>query len=408
MKRGSLNQRISTCILVVAMCVNYQSKAQIISTIAGNGAPGYKGEGIMATKAEINGQTGAAMDRLGNLFVTDFNNNRIRKISTTGVITTIAGTENSGYTGDGGPATVARLSGPSGIVVDAAGVVYFADRGNNCVRKIGPDGIISTIAGTGEASGGYSGNGGPAIHAKLQGPGSLAMDAAGNLYISDCDNNCVRKVNTAGIITLYAGSGFGAGTGTGDYSGDGGAATAARLNQPSGIALDQAGNLYIADCFNHCIRKVNTKGIISTIAGNRQPGFTGDAGRARLAEINYPYGVAADAKGNIYISDHGNNRIRMVNKEGIISTIAGNGNADYSGDGGQAAASAINEPTFVYSDRFNNLFIGDNANNRIRYIELTPTLESATTSASFPTPKACTSHSAASNLSASSSVSAGQ
>ena len=408
MKRKSLNQKIKIILSVIlAMCGGYHSGAQNISTFAGNGNSGYNGEGILATKAEIYGQTGAAMDKAGNLYITDFNNNRIRKISTTGIITTIAGNEIPGYSGDGGMATDASLAGPSGIVVDAAGNVYFADRTNNRIRKINTLGIISTIAGTGDASGGYTGNGGPAIHAKLQSPGALAIDKEGNLYVADCDNNCIRKINTSGIITLYAGSAARAGTGRGAYSGDGGSAVLAQLNQPTGIAIDDAGNLFIADCFNHCVRKVSAKGIITTVAGNRNSGYSGDNGPARLAEISYPYGVAIDGRGNLFIGDHGNNRIRMVNKEGTITTVAGNGDAGYSGDGGSAIQAAINQPTFVYADNINNLYIGDNQNNRIRYISLTPT-ENAVSSGSAAMQKPCANHTSTSNISATLSSSAGQ
>ena len=406
MKRRSLNQKLRTSLFIVlALWGGFNSNAQTISTFAGNGNSGYKGEGQLATKAEINGQTGATMDRAGNMYITDFNNNRVRKISPSGIITTIAGCENPGYSGDGGPATAAKLAGPSGIVLDASGNIYFAERGNNCIRKIDVNGNISTMAGTGDASGGYSGNGGPAVRAQLQGPGALAIDAAGNIYVADCDNNCIRKINTAGIISLYAGSAFKAGTGTGAYGGDGGNALQAYLNQPSGIALDASGNLFIADCFNHCIRKVTTNGIITTVAGNRTAGYSGDLGNAKLAEINYPYGVAVDGNGNIYIGDHGNNRIRMVNKAGIISTIAGNGNADFSGDGGAAANAALNNPTFVCADNSNNLYVGDNENNRIRYIYQVPQSQTITTTAAASMPKTGSGRGATSNVSATSSAS---
>jgi sugar lactone lactonase YvrE len=291
--------------------------------------------------------------------------------SRSGDIFTIAGNGYNpafgGYSGDGGQATAAELYAPSGVVVDASGNIYVADCENCCIRKINSAGIISTIAGVRHI--GYSGDGGPAIAAEFQYPYGLALDISGNLYIADNENNCIRKINTSGIISTYAG------TGTEGYSGDGGAASSAEISLPFGIAMDKLGNLYIADYGNSLIREVNTGGIISTIAGNGGNRFSGDGGPATLAEISGPQGVAVDASGNLYIADYGNDRIRMVNTSGVISTIAGNGfgvsvigGGGYSGDGGAATNAELYNPTDVIIDGLGNIYINDGGNERIRVV----------------------------------------
>ena len=212
--------------------------------------------------------------------------------------------------------------------------------------------IITTIAGNGTQ--GYMGDGGLCTAAEFYHPNGVAFDVVGNLYISDRDNNRIRKVNTAGIISTIAGI-----AGAGGYSGDGGAATATKLYAPTGVALDAAGNLYIADLYNHRIRKVNTAGTISTIAGNGAAGFSGDGAQATAAMLNYPAGVAFDAAGNLYIVDQNNYRIRMVNTAGIITTIAGTGTGVFSGDGGLATAAGLAGSSGVAFDASGNLYIAD-------------------------------------------------
>ena len=251
------------------------------------------------------------------------------------IITTIAGTY-PGYYGDGGLATVAGLFAPTSVAYDRAGNVYIADNGNNVIRKVNTLGIISTFAGIQytTATGLYGGDGGAATSAYLASPTGVAVDTAGNVYIADVGNARIRKVNGLGIITTIAGNG------TYGYSGDGTLATSAELNYPWGVAVDRVGNVYIADGGNARIRKINTAGIISTFAGNGTYGYSGDGGSATSAKLSGPWSVAVDGAGNVYIAEAGNtftatgSRIRKINTSGIISTIAGNGTYGYSGDGG--------------------------------------------------------------------------
>jgi hypothetical protein len=228
----------------------------------------------------------------------------IRKVSTTGIITTIAGNGTQGFSGDGGPALSASLYRPNGVFVDSSNNIYIADTFNSCVRKINSAGIITTIAGNGTP--GYSGDGGKATSALMRTPFAIDMDAAGNLYIADTFNDAIRKVTPAGIMTTVAGNG------TPGYSGDGGKATSALLNNPYSVTVDKAGNIYIADLGNSVIRMINPAGIISTVAGNGTPGYSGDGSPATWAQLLGPQSVALDAAGNFYIADYTNNRIRKV------------------------------------------------------------------------------------------------
>jgi len=351
------------CILfIVIASIAKQSQAQIITTVAGNGTQGYSGDGGQATAASFYDPYEVAFDAAGNMYIADQSNNRIRKVNTTGIINTFAGNGGTGFGGDGGQATAAELNNPTDVTFDVTGNMYITDATNNCIRKVNISGIITTVVG-GVVSG-YSGDGGQATAAKLSGPAGVAFDAAGNLYIADYGNCCIRKVNTAGIISTIVGNG------NPGYSGDGGAATAAQLNLPAGVAFDAAGNLYIADQTNQRIRKINTIGIITTIAGNGTQGFSGDGGAATLAKLGNPQGVVVDAVGNIYIVDNINSRIRKVNSLGIISTIVGNGTPAYSGDGGNATAAELYYPRGITVDAVGNLYIADNSNNRIRKIAM--------------------------------------
>jgi PKD repeat protein len=327
-----------------------------ITTIAGTGVAGYSGDGGQATSTQLNFPLGVTVDAQGNVFVADTSNNRIRKISG-GIITTIAGTGTAGFAGDGGQATSAQLNVPGGVAVDAQGNVYIADEDNHRVRKIS-GGIITTIAGNGVA--GYSGDGGQATSAQLNFPHGVTVDAQGNVFIVDTDNNRVRKVDSAGNITTVAGNG------TAGFAGDGGQATSAELNFPRQVAVDAQGNLYIADTVNHRVRKVSG-GIITTFAGNGVAGFSGDGGQATSAQLNFPRGVALDGAGNLYISED-NSRIRKVSG-GIITTIAGTGVAGFSGDGGQATSAQLNFPWGLSVDASGNLYIGDESNHRVREIQ---------------------------------------
>ncbi|MGA2177433.1 MAG: PKD domain-containing protein [Verrucomicrobiota bacterium] len=293
----------------------------VISTVAGNGAWGYSGDGGVATSAELANPFGVAVYVSGNLFIADTYNMRIREVRTDGIITTVAGNGTDGYSGDGGPATNAELYSPGGVAVDAFGNLFIADNGNNRIRKVGTNGIITTVAGDGTA--GYSGDGSAATNAELRNPCAVAVDASGNLFIADESNQRIRKVGTSGIITTVAGNG------TDGYSGDGGPATNAELYSPCDVAVDASGNLFIVDESNQRIRKVGTNGIITTVAGNGAYGYSGDGGLATNAELYYPVGVAVDPSGNLFIADYGNQRIREVVFEGptLILTDVGDTNA---------------------------------------------------------------------------------
>ena len=344
----------ATCIFYVA------ANAQVIKTIAGKGTNGFSGDGGRATDAELFYPDGAVIDGDGNFYFADENNNRIRKIDNKGIITTIAGTGNSGFSGDGGPASSAELSGPSTLALDASGNIYIADNGNQRVRKITTDGIISTIAGSGAV--GYGGDGGNAINAKFINPVGVALDKFGNIYITDQGNNRIRKINESGIITTYAGNG------EEGYLGDGAMATDAKLGLPTGIAIDANGNVFFSDVLNSCVRKINPSGIISTIAGNDSIGYNGDGIAATDAQLALPWGVAVDNKGNIFIADQNNFRVRKVNSNGIISTITGNGISSNAGDGGMAVNAALAYPWSVTLDKDGNIYISDWGSNCIRKI----------------------------------------
>jgi sugar lactone lactonase YvrE len=341
-------------------CVRKVTTGGVITTVAGNGTEGFGGEGGPATSAQLNAPSGVAVDTAGNLFIADRNNNRIRKVTPGGVISTVAGNGTQGFSADGGPATSAQLNAPLGVAVDTARNLFIADYGNNRVCKVTSNGVISTVAGNGIR--GFSGDGGPATSAQLNAPLGVAVDTARNLFIGDYGNDRVRKVTSSGIISTVAGNEIRG------FSGDGGPATSARLSYPYSVAVDTAGNLFIADTYNHCVRKVTPGGVISTVAGNGTYGFSGDGGPATAAQLRIPQGVALDTAGNIFIADTGNNRVRKVTPGGVISTVAGNGTHGFSGDGGPATSAQLNYPSGVAVDTARNLFIADRNNNRIRKV----------------------------------------
>lgn len=340
-----------------------------INTFAGMGTAGSGGDGGPAAAAQFNKLSSLAFDSHGNLYVADMYNNRIRRISATdSTITTIAGTGTMGYTGDGGPATIADIDMPSSIAVDGSGNIYFACA-NSTIRKVNASGVITTYAGTGTM--GYSGDGGPATAAQLGYNSQIRADIYGNIFIAD--NNRIRKVDASGMISTIAGNG------TAGYSGDGGAAIAASLAWPSDLAIDPLGNIYIADAGNFRIRKVSTTGIITTIAGNGTMGFGGDSGPATAAVLGSALQVSTDYYGNVFILD--SNRLRIVDATGTINTIAGTGVSGYSGDGGPATTAKISLtdpitwsiPTIGSSiaiDSAKRIYIADHHNNRIRILTL--------------------------------------
>lgn len=340
--------------------------AQNIKTIAGNGTAGYVADGVAATSTQLNNPTGIAVDAAGNVYIADASNNRVRKVSTAGIITTVAGSGVAGYSGDGAAATLAQLKYPTSVAADNAGNIYITDGNNFCIRKVNAAGIISTYAGTGSL--GFAGDGGPATAAKLFNPLGLFLDNTNNLYIADVFNQRIRKVDASGIITSVAGSG------TMGYGGDDSSANIAKFNSPSGVCKDAAGNVYIADKANNRVRKVNpTTGIITTVAGKDTMGFSGDGGPATAAKLNKPVSVKMDKENNLYITDLGNNRIRKVSASGIITTIAGVTAVGSGGDGGPATAASFNFPSDVVLDTAGNIYIADPGNNRIRKIQILTT-----------------------------------
>jgi uncharacterized protein (TIGR03437 family) len=352
--------------LLPALFAGALLSAQTITTVVGNGSAAFSGDGGPAAQATINTAVYVATDSFGNLYVADQNNNRVRKVDSKGIITTIAGNGAPGFTGDGGPATQASLNSPAGLCLDAANNLYIADVGNYRIRKVDSSGNITTVAGNGIES--YSGDGGPATQASMYIPIRCVIDAAGNLYVADQSGQRIRMINTAGIISTFAGTGANAGPHSlGSYSGDGGQATAANLNNPTAITVDPVGNIIFSDQYNQRIRKVDKNGIITTIAGNGNAAYSGDGGPATSASLNYPCGVVADQNGDIYVVDDVNNRVRKISN-GTITTVAGNGVAGYGGDGGPATAAELNIPTGIAVDAQGNIYIADVTNQRVRKV----------------------------------------
>jgi uncharacterized protein (TIGR03437 family) len=395
--------------------------ASVVRKIAANGTIST------VAGAQLNGPSGVAVDAAGNLYIADTNNEVVRKVSADGTVSTVAGNGMTGFSGDGGAARDAWLNGPQSVAVDASGNLYIADTFNGRVRRVGADGTIGTAAGTG-STGVYSGDGGPANLAGISLPTDVAVDRAGNLYIADFGNGRVRVV-TGGTITTAAGrndgaplmegeaavnvrlegptgvtvdpsgstiyfvqagigSGTGlavgnykvwkvstagilstfAGTGTPSYSGDGGAATAAQLSGPAGVAVGASGVVYIADTQNQRVRAVSPGGTISTLAGTGTAGFNGEIVLPGAAQLNLPHGLAVDALGNWYVADTANNRIRKVQPGGNLFTIAGNGNASYFGDGGPATMGSVNQPQGVAADGAGNVYIADTLDHAVRKV----------------------------------------
>jgi uncharacterized protein (TIGR03437 family) len=349
--------------VVPAICLAFgawPASSQTIATFAGNGTAAFSGDGSAAVNAALNDSKGMAIDPAGNMYIADSGNARVRKVTASGIISTYAGNGVAGFSGDGGLAVNASLNQVMSVALDAAGNLYVADSENRRIRKIAPGGIITTIAGTGVQ--GYTGDGGPAASATLGRPVALAVDAGGNLFYVDSVDQCVRRISAAGIISTVAGNGVEA------FSGDGGLAISASLAFPLGVALDSAGNIYVADANNNRIRMINPGGIITTVAGDATEGFSGDGGLAVNASINIPSDVAIDGAGNLYIADAGNNRIRMVNPAGVITTIAGIADNGFSGDGGSPTLAMLNHPWSVTVSSSGTVYLGDMANFRVREI----------------------------------------
>lgn len=338
-----------------------------ITTFAGNGTPGFAGDNGPASSAQLNFPFGLAVDSSSNLYIADADNNRVRKVDVTGKITTFAGGGTTGL-GDGGAATSAELSTPQGLAFDAAGNLFITEVTGARVRKVDTSGTITTVAGNGVR--GFSGDNGLAVQAELGDPLTVAVvttgNLAGTLYITEGINFDVRKVDTKGIVTSFAGNHFAFATG------DGGPATSAQLGLTEGVAVDSLGNLFIADSTDNAIRKVDASGVIRTIAGNGQFGFGGDGGPASLAILDLPEGLAVDAAGNLLFAD--NFRIRRIDTSGMINTVAGNGTLGFSGDNGPATQAQIGGAFGVAVDSAGNFYIADTNNQRIRKVDTTGTI----------------------------------
>jgi uncharacterized protein (TIGR03437 family) len=367
-------------VVLAVLCLAQTAPNYTITTVAGTGASKYPAEegeeektGVgddgLATEAILFSPFGVLLDGEGNLYIADQLNHRVRKVAPDGTITTVAGNGTAGSVGDGEAATAAALNDPCGLAMDSSGNLYIADTGNSVIRKVTPTGTITKVAGTYTA--GYSGDydpdktdedNGKATLAQLSHPIGLAFDAAGNLYIADTSNNRIRKVDTNGIITTVAGNGS-----TGSL-GDGGKATDAPLYNPEGVALDGAGNLYIADTNNGMVRKVSADGIITTVAGTGMFGYSGDGGPAAAASLNYPKSIALDGSGNMFIVDSYNSRLRMVASDGTIHTIAGDGRFGDQGDGGPATRARLRFPSALALDAAGRIYFSDTQNNRIRLL----------------------------------------
>jgi sugar lactone lactonase YvrE len=320
------------------------------------------GDGKKASEVVLTLVDGIAVDTEGNLFIAHRSKNRIRKVDKDGVITTIAGNGRAGYSGDNGLALHASFNFPAGLCLDPTGNLYVADRNNHRVRRVDKSGIVTTVAGVGIPD--MGGDDGPAVDAYLNYPSDLVCDGKGNLYISDRSNNRIRKVDSQGTITTIVGMGLP------EFGGDFGPATGAFLKYPFGIDLDQKGNLYIADRGNNRIRKVDTQGIITTIAGDGTHFFSGDYGPATRASLAYPTDVVVDGQGNLYIADRNNNRIRKVSSLGIMTTVMGTGESGYNGDNEIASESTLHLPFALALSLDGKLVIVDRNHFRVRGMDL--------------------------------------
>ena len=393
--------------------------AGMISTVAGNGESslqGDKGDGGPAPQARMDEPISVALDSSGNLLIIESGTSSVRLVDPSGTISTVAGRGDRGYSGDGGPATASALGSPRGIAADSSGNIYIADAGNHRVRRVAPSGTISTVAGTGD--GGYSGDGGLATEARLRYPTGVAVDSSGTLYVADMGNFRVRRIDVSGRIStaayyhrggtsefsaLFRSSGVAVdsagrlyvsevwnhrvhridtsgnlsrvvGVAAVERGGDGGPAVKAELYQPHGLAFDQAGNLYVAESGNHRVRRIDPSGIISTVGGTGANGHGWDGLPALEPALSSPSGVAVDMSGNLFVADGSNHRVIRIDPSGIVSTVAGNGMVGYDGDGGPADRYSLNRPSGVAVDSSGNLYVADSRNNRIRKIDPSGTI----------------------------------
>lgn len=342
-----------------------------ISTLAGTVPAGFAGDGGPATAAKLNGNQASAYDAAGNLFIADRSNNRVRRITPSGTISTYMGDGTAASGGDGGPAAAAQVNAPEGLAIDPSGNLYVGEALGHRVRKVTPAGLVSTYVGTGVA--GNAGNGGLATAATIDSPSGLAFDPAGNLYVADPGSSVVRRVDAAtNVITPTAG------TGTSGFSGDGGPAVTAQLNAPRAVAVINS-LIFIADSANNRIRVVLLGGSIITVAGTGTPGFSGDGGNADLAQLNHPVGLVSTGL-QLFVADTGNNRMRRI-EDGKIFTVAGTTNG-YSGDGGPATAAQLSAPMYPVENPAGNLVWSDNGTGVMRQLQLAALPAATTTTTS--------------------------
>lgn len=341
-----------------AISVDRTNPLPYIQTVAGTGLPSFGGDGGPAVQARLRFPMSVAIAPDHSLYIADADNSRIRRVNPAGVITTVAGTGTYGYSGDGGPATQARIGFPVDLEIGPDGSLYLADADFHVIRKIDATGKISTIAGTGES--GYLGDGGPATAAQFALPNGIALASDGSLYIADFYNQRIRRVSGDGIVTTVAGSG--------DYgfAGDGGPATAALLAGPADVAVNPDGSLYITDADNARVRRVSPENIITTFAGTGRVGYSGDGGSATAADMRYPINLALGIDGALYISDIDDHRIRRVGPDGVITTVAGTGTLGSEGDGGLPVHAQLAFPSGIAMDSVGQLYIADSVNNRVR------------------------------------------
>jgi hypothetical protein len=355
---------IPIAVVVLTLAPSAAAAPGDITTVAGTGIAGRLGDAGAATLAQLNASTAVAPLSDGSLLIADFKNNRIRKVSSTGAISTVAGNGTAGAAGDGGPATAAQLAAPVGVAPLPAGGFLIADSASNRIRMVSSSGVITTVAGTGAA--GSRGDGGAATRAQLNGPTDAEPTADGGFLVADYKNDLIRKVSSTGMITTVAG------TGSAGFGGDGGAATAARLKSALSVAPLADGGFLVADSGNSRIRKVSSAGVITTVAGTGVAAFSGDGGMATAAALNVPTDAQPTADGGFLVADMFNNRVRAVAANGTITTVAGTGAAAFGGDGAAATAARLNAPVGVAVTPGGATLIADSGNNRIRSIEPAP------------------------------------
>jgi sugar lactone lactonase YvrE len=347
--------------------------ASMMILLAGCGTPSKQGsqpspspspQGQAATDVAVAAPEAMAFDAEGSLYISEFEGNRIDRIDDASSLLVVAGTGSSGYAGDGGPAIDADLSAPTGITFDAAGELLLADHHNGCIRKVDAAGVIDRISGTCGAVG-FSGDGGRALDAQMNDPIGIAVDGDGRLWIADELDSRIRRVNGDGSIETVAGGG----TTKPAKADDGTPATKLRLSHPSYLAIDGSGNVYFSDFLENVVMRIDASGRATRVAGTGKAGYGGDGGLATKAQLNFPTGLALDANGNLYISDSGNNRIRMVDADGVISTAAGSGEPGPAGDGGPAVDAQLQAPAGLAVDPSGQLVIADQGNNLVRIVD---------------------------------------